>query len=90
MPPHCHKLYTNNVKGICKYFHVIYEQLAFTVTAVLYQEQVLNHYVDIESERLNTIREGAYARGLPFSSFVDQALASSSIARSMRPTCSRM
>ncbi|KAH8112024.1 nitrogen permease regulator of amino acid transport activity 3-domain-containing protein [Phellopilus nigrolimitatus] len=70
--------------NVFKYFHVIYEQLAFTVTAVLFQEQVLNSFVDKECETLGALREAAYSRSAPFAEFVAQALDGSSLARAMK------
>ncbi|KAI5118724.1 hypothetical protein M0805_004522 [Coniferiporia weirii] len=70
--------------NVFKYFHVIYEQLAFTVTAVLFQEQVLHRFVDAECETLGTLREASFSRGAPFSEYVAQALDEASLARAMK------
>lgn len=70
--------------NLFKYFHVIYEQLAFTVTAVLFQEQVLDRFVDTECEMLNKLRETAFSRNAPFSEYVAEALDGSSLARAMK------
>lgn len=70
--------------NVFKYFHVIYDQLCFTVTAVLFQEQVLNHFVDVECESLTALRESSYSRGTPFPNFIKQALESSQLARAMK------
>ncbi|KAG6868671.1 hypothetical protein C0993_012174 [Termitomyces sp. T159_Od127] len=56
--------------NVSKYFDIIYEQIAFTVTAVLFQEQVLSNFVEIEWE--------------PFSNYAMQALKVSSIAPAMK------
>ncbi|KAJ2961678.1 hypothetical protein NUW54_g14372 [Trametes sanguinea] len=49
--------------NIAKYFDTIYQQVAFNVTAVLYQEQVLNRYVDGQAELLGALREDFANRG---------------------------
>lgn len=43
--------------NLFKYFDVIYEQIAFTLTAVLFQEQVLHKYVQAECEKLGALRD---------------------------------
>ena len=43
--------------NIAKYFDTIYQQIAFNVTAVLYQEQVLHEYVEAECEMLSQLKE---------------------------------
>lgn len=50
--------------NISKYFDVIYEQIAFTVTAVLFQEQVLANFVESECEVLGRLKDDCAARGL--------------------------
>lgn len=70
--------------NLFKYFHVIYEQLAFTVTAVLFQEQVLHRFIDAECDLLNKLRESCFSRDAPFSDYVAEALDGSSIARAMK------
>lgn len=70
--------------NVFKYFHVIYEHLAFTVTAVLFQEQVLNRYVDGECETLVSIRDDCYTRYVSFDEYIAQALDASSLARAMK------
>jgi nitrogen permease regulator 3-like protein len=46
-----------------KYFDIIYEQVAFTVAAVLFQEQVLSNFVEDECDRLGSLRDAYIARG---------------------------
>ncbi|KAL5520245.1 hypothetical protein ACEPAG_9458 [Sanghuangporus baumii] len=70
--------------NVFKYFHVMYEQLAFTVTAVLYQEQVLHRFVDTECETLGGLRESSVSRGASFTEYIGRALDSSSLARAMK------
>lgn len=48
---------------VFQYFHVIYEQIVFVVTAVLYQEQVLHNFMDIECEELNSLKEACISKG---------------------------
>ena len=49
--------------NLFKYFHVMYENIAFTITAVLFQEQVVNQYIDKEFEALSILREKCQSRG---------------------------
>lgn len=70
--------------NVFKYFHVIYEQLAFTVTAVLFQEQVLHRFVDSECETLGALRESSISRGASFTEYVGRALDISPLARAMK------
>lgn len=43
--------------NIAKYFDTVYQQIAFNVTAVLYQEQVLHQYVEAECDKLGLLKE---------------------------------
>ncbi|KAH9856642.1 nitrogen permease regulator of amino acid transport activity 3-domain-containing protein [Lenzites betulinus] len=70
--------------NIAKYFDTIYEQVAFNVTAVLYQEQVLNRYVEAQSELLSSLREDYSNRGESFADFMYEALKVSTIAPMMK------
>ncbi|EJD05224.1 uncharacterized protein FOMMEDRAFT_120503 [Fomitiporia mediterranea MF3/22] len=70
--------------NVFKYFHVIYEQLAFTVTAVLFQEQVLHRFVDTECESLGALRDSAISKCASFDEFIGRALDASSLARAMK------
>ncbi|KAI0822505.1 nitrogen permease regulator of amino acid transport activity 3-domain-containing protein [Trametes gibbosa] len=70
--------------NIAKYFDTIYEQVAFNVTAVLYQEQVLNRYVEAQSELLSSLREDFANRGESFADFMYEALTVSTIAPMMK------
>lgn len=49
--------------NVSKYLGIVYEQISFAVTAVLYQEQIIQNFVDSESERLNGIREESFRHG---------------------------
>lgn len=51
---------------IARYFHVIYEQIAFTVTAVLFQEQVLSNFVEAECDVLGILEAEYIAKGNEF------------------------
>lgn len=46
-----------------KYFEVLYEQVAFSMTAVLYQEQVLHNLVANECEKMGVLKEGCISHG---------------------------
>lgn len=55
--------------NLSKYFDIIYEQVAFTTTAVLFQEQVMNNFVEEECDKLGALRdlslsEGSFASAL--------------------------
>lgn len=54
--------------NVSKYFDIIYEQIAFTVTAVLFQEQVLSNFVEIECDILGSLKDSCISKGslLPF------------------------
>jgi len=49
--------------NISKYFGILYEQIAFTLTAVLYQEQVLSNFVERECDTLISLRETSISKG---------------------------
>jgi nitrogen permease regulator 3-like protein len=49
--------------NVSKYFDIIYEQVAFTVTAVLFQEQVLSNFVESECEILGSLKESCISKG---------------------------
>jgi len=49
--------------NVSKYFDIIYEQIAFTVTAVLFQEQVVSNFVEGECDALSSLREDYTAKG---------------------------
>ncbi len=54
--------------NLSKYFDVVYEQVAFTTTAVLFQEQVRSNFVEEECNKLGILRELSLHEGcLPFS-----------------------
>jgi hypothetical protein len=56
--------------NVSKYFDIIYEQIAFTVTAVLFQEQVLSNFVEAECEVLGTLKDESISKGEPRSNFL--------------------
>ncbi|KAG5635964.1 hypothetical protein H0H81_009533 [Sphagnurus paluster] len=70
--------------NVSKYFDIIYEQIAFTVTAVLFQEQVLANFVETECDALGSLKDSCISKGESFSSFALQALEVSSIAPAMK------
>jgi nitrogen permease regulator 3-like protein len=49
--------------NVSKYFDIIYEQIVFTVTAVLFQEQVLSNFVESECDALGSLKEECTAKG---------------------------
>jgi len=46
---------STNSGNIARYFDTIYEQIAFTVTAVLFQEQVLSNFVETECDAIGSL-----------------------------------
>ncbi|KZT73069.1 hypothetical protein DAEQUDRAFT_505172 [Daedalea quercina L-15889] len=69
---------------VWKYFDTIYEHIAFTVTAVLYQEQVLHNFVEGECDALGSLRDDYSKKGEPFAEYLRGALNVSSTAASMK------
>lgn len=49
--------------NVARYFDIIYEQIAFTVTAVLFQEQVLSNFVEAECEVLGSLKDEYMTKG---------------------------
>ncbi len=49
--------------NVSKYFNILYEQIAFTLTAVLYQEQVLSNFVERECDILIALKESCISKG---------------------------
>jgi nitrogen permease regulator 3-like protein len=49
--------------NLSKYFNILYEQIAFTLAAVLYQEQILSNFVEKECDILCTLKESCISRG---------------------------
>lgn len=49
--------------NVSKYFDIIYEQIAFTVTAVLFQEQVISNFVEAECEVLGSLKDEYMSKG---------------------------
>ena len=70
--------------NVSKYFDIIYEHIAFTVTAVLYQEQVLSNYVEQESDLLINLKDQYASRGERFADYVEHALRVSGLAQAMK------
>ncbi|CAL1716895.1 unnamed protein product [Somion occarium] len=70
--------------NVSKYFDTIYEQIAFPMAAVLYQEQVLNNFVEAECEVLGSLENGCISKGEPLANFMAEAPKKSTIATSMK------
>ncbi|KAF9234625.1 nitrogen permease regulator of amino acid transport activity 3-domain-containing protein [Melanogaster broomeanus] len=70
--------------NVPKYFDVVYEQIAFTVTAVLFQEQVLSNFVELECDVLGSLEAEYIAKGESYSEYMSRALQVSSIAPAMK------
>ncbi|EIW84116.1 hypothetical protein CONPUDRAFT_142545 [Coniophora puteana RWD-64-598 SS2] len=70
--------------NVAKYFDIIYEQIAFTVTAVLFQEQVLSNFVETECDTLYALKDDCMDKEREYSEFSAQALQVSSIAPAMK------
>ncbi|KAH7928260.1 hypothetical protein BV22DRAFT_218824 [Leucogyrophana mollusca] len=70
--------------NIARYFDVIYDQIAFTVTAVLFQEQVISNFVEVECDALGSLKDEYVAKGKPFADYVTHAQRVSSIAPAMK------
>ena len=85
--------------NVSKYLDTIYEQICFTFAAVLFQEQVLDNFVERECDALISLQESLMKKGEwtlahvalsntpadePFELFVEQALLTSSIASAMK------
>ncbi|TFK28214.1 hypothetical protein FA15DRAFT_665708 [Coprinopsis marcescibilis] len=70
--------------NVLKYFDLIYEQIVFTFTAVLFQEQVLSNFVESECNVLIPMKESFAEQGQLYEEYVKQALLSSSIASAMK------
>ncbi|KAE9397770.1 hypothetical protein BT96DRAFT_966131 [Gymnopus androsaceus JB14] len=70
--------------NVTKYFDILYDQIAFIVAAVLFQEQVLSNFVEEECDRLGSLKDECIRKGEPYSQFSDQALEVSSVAASMK------
>jgi len=49
--------------NVSKYFDIVYEQIAFTVTAVLFQEQVLSNFVEAECDILGSLKDSYMSKG---------------------------
>ncbi|KII89860.1 hypothetical protein PLICRDRAFT_40032 [Plicaturopsis crispa FD-325 SS-3] len=70
--------------NVSKYFSLIYEQIAFTITAVLFQEQVLSNFVEAECDVLGALKDEYMKKGVPFSKYMEDAMNASTIAPAMR------
>ncbi|KAF5367533.1 hypothetical protein D9758_003810 [Tetrapyrgos nigripes] len=70
--------------NVSKYFDIIYEQIAFTMAAVLFQEQVQSNFVESECDRLGSLKDDCIRKGSSFLEFSTKALQVSSIAPAMK------
>ncbi|KAF7316927.1 hypothetical protein HMN09_00426900 [Mycena chlorophos] len=70
--------------NITRYFDIIYEQIAFPVAAVLFQEQVLSNFVEEECDRLGSLKDQCAKQGDNFATYMSKALDACSIAPAMK------
>ncbi|KAF9565186.1 hypothetical protein CPC08DRAFT_704721 [Agrocybe pediades] len=70
--------------NVAKYFNTLYEQIAYTLTAVLYQEQVLSNFVEKECDMLLALKDQCMAEGESFPQYAARAFEISSIAPAMK------
>ncbi|KAJ7591166.1 nitrogen permease regulator of amino acid transport activity 3-domain-containing protein [Mycena floridula] len=70
--------------NISKYFDVIYQQIAFPVTAVLFQEQVVSNFVELECDTLGALKDSCVTKGESYAKYMNDALEMSSIAPAMK------
>ncbi|XP_006459107.1 hypothetical protein AGABI2DRAFT_183892 [Agaricus bisporus var. bisporus H97] len=70
--------------NLFKYFDIIYEQIAFTLTAVLFQEQVLHKYVQEECDKLGALRDLSLSDREPYDVFATRCLEVSSMATTIK------
>lgn len=49
--------------NVLRYLDIIYEQIAFVVTAVLFREQVQSNFVEAECDILGTLKESCISKG---------------------------
>lgn len=52
--------------NLAKYFNILYEEIVFTLTAVLYQEQVLSNFVEKECNTINSLKDDFIKKGALF------------------------
>ncbi|KAI0266594.1 hypothetical protein BGY98DRAFT_1149250 [Russula aff. rugulosa BPL654] len=69
--------------NIGRYFDIIYQQVAFTLTAVLLQEQVSN-FVEKESDVLSALKDEFALKSRPYGQYTIEALLMSSVAPAMK------
>ena len=50
--------------NVAKYFDTIYKQIAFTITALLFQQQVLSNFVETECDAIGSLEAEYIAKGL--------------------------
>ncbi|KAI6037678.1 hypothetical protein EDC04DRAFT_2868624 [Pisolithus marmoratus] len=64
--------------NMSKYLDTIYKQIVFTITAVLFQEQVLSNFVELECDVLGSLEAEYIAKGPVFCKHTDPILIRSS------------
>ncbi|KAH9957403.1 nitrogen permease regulator of amino acid transport activity 3-domain-containing protein [Russula dissimulans] len=69
---------------IGRYFDVVYQQVAFTLTAVLFQEQVLSNFVEKECDVLSALKDDFASKSRTYEEYMNEALTVSSIAPAMK------
>ncbi|KAH8831390.1 nitrogen permease regulator of amino acid transport activity 3-domain-containing protein [Flagelloscypha sp. PMI_526] len=70
--------------NVAKFMDVIYEQLAFPITAVLFREQVLSNFVEQECDKLLALRDNSLQNGCSFMEFSELSLLESSISLAVK------
>ncbi|KAI0303606.1 nitrogen permease regulator of amino acid transport activity 3-domain-containing protein [Multifurca ochricompacta] len=70
--------------NIGRYFDVVYQQVAFTLTAVLFQEQVLSNFVEKECDVLSALKDDFASKSRTYEEYMNEALLVSSIAPAMK------
>ncbi|KAH9003055.1 nitrogen permease regulator of amino acid transport activity 3-domain-containing protein [Lactarius hatsudake] len=70
--------------NIGRYFDVIYQQVAFTLTAVLFQEQVLSNFVEKDCDVLCALKDEFASKSRSYEEYMKEALLVSSVAPAMK------
>lgn len=70
--------------NIGRYFDIIYQQVAFTLTAVLFQEQVLSNFVEQECDVLSALKDDCASKSRTYEDYMEEALSVSTIAPAMK------
>ncbi|PFH52906.1 hypothetical protein AMATHDRAFT_55736, partial [Amanita thiersii Skay4041] len=70
--------------NVSRYFDIIYEQFAFVITAVLFQEQVLSNFVEVQCDLLGRLKESCVSKNELLSNYFAQALEQSCIGPAIK------